>query len=644
MAFALTFVSACEFGPSNNGNEGVGSNSPGKAGGPCRADGTCDPGLECNANIDGERRCIGISDPDGNQGGGGNCGDALPLSWSGSLITHDGDHNLTFTTQNSSMAHAPAESCIASFKALFSTENGCALEVEAQSVVNNEQSARERMLVTRIALDAQTGCSQFPQADWGHYVGSDQNIQGSWIEMNSTVVPPSQTGQSCLRGAELTLTLQGRLSHVSSGKSIEVEPSRFEITGDILSIGSAPQCPGECVTNSHCREQRFCNAERLCEGCESCDSGEVCVEDLCVPQICEADKFRCEGRKLYRCDADGATEALVDTCESAKFCDADEEHCGVCEAGEFECDGQALNRCAQDGLSWQTTELCRDDEVCDEQNGRCEQFDCREGESFCRENDLWSCDDNGKAVLEERCDRDEVCDEREEECVDGERCEDDERFCKGDDIYECDEDDNDHEFVEDCSRNSGEADECHNGYCVPPLDDDDIIGDRDRDESNYQWVVGNIFVAEDFADRLYGFDAYLDIDDEDEELEWSVYEQRRSQGSRTYNRIALERGRARTTGSGWYASPELDIKINRGDYYLIAVGGRHGTQNDSDTHTRVFFGDRNSSGDGDPSFGTFLTSVRSRSSDDLGSSLTENQIQNMDDQNRAYHQRLYIER
>ena len=70
-------------------------------------------------------------------------------------------------------------------------------------------------------------------------------------------------------------------------------------------------------------------------------------------------------------------------------------------------------------------ELCRDDEVCDEANGRCEEFDCDKGEYFCRDNDLWKCDNNGKATLDENCDRDEVCDDRLEKCVSGVRCEDD---------------------------------------------------------------------------------------------------------------------------------------------------------------------------------------------------------------------------
>jgi hypothetical protein len=121
--------------------------------------------------------------------------------------------------------------------------------------------------------------------------------------------------------------------------------------------------------------------------------------------LCTAGEVRCLEGELYRCDADGARESLIETCPAGTQCDEEQQGCvpTACAPGTPACDGDRVVICRADGGGFELegTDCSESDQICWE--GGCTARECAADE--CRGQDSYRCVDDGlRLVLDETCD------------------------------------------------------------------------------------------------------------------------------------------------------------------------------------------------------------------------------------------------
>jgi hypothetical protein len=140
-----------------------------------------------------------------------------------------------------------------------------------------------------------------------------------------------------------------------------------------------------------------CNADRTGYGpavVQDCGTPGRCNASLgsCTAEECTEGTTQCSGSDYQICTA-ARTWQVREACAGAAQCDP-RSGCrpAVCQVTQYRCNGAALERCNVDGTAWIPIDTCETAELCNDSAKRCEAPACRAGELRCsREGSLDRC-------------------------------------------------------------------------------------------------------------------------------------------------------------------------------------------------------------------------------------------------------------
>lgn len=479
-------------------------------------------------------------------------------------------------------ASKAAMACVQAVEVELSSAEDCRLQVRARDVVNDERDSQPQLTITDLRWSVGPGCADVNAADYGEYAGYAEDVAGSWLELPDANIQRPATSPSCMPAFAVGLHLEGVLRSQSTGRpTARILASDLEVSAASVTLEALGACPVQCSEDGHCRGDRICGDDRSCQGCAACAASEICVGDRCESVVCEANGHRCDGPRLLACDELGTMERELESCDTEALCDADAGRCMHCTPGEVRCRGDWVEACADDGLSWLIEEHCRIDQRCASDTASCVELVCEPGRDFCSGPELRRCDADGSDFsIVETCDAGEICQAHLGRCA-PQLCQPSSYFCVNEKRHRCDASGSASTMIEDCIRNS-ELRQCHYGACLP--DRFSEVGGESEERSEYAFTVGNLYEASERT-TLYGFDVALDVNVDVQELLWMVYE-RNNDGDSTYRRVA-EAQTVVDRGRGWYRSPPMNVWLDSGHRYLLAVTGRHGVAGNVRSFTLV---------------------------------------------------------
>jgi len=119
--------------------------------------------------------------------------------------------------------------------------------------------------------------------------------------------------------------------------------------------------PLSCQADQDCfTDKPFCELSLgTCVEClnlDACGENEDCLEGECVPSgsICVPDKFRCLGKVIQQCSADGLSFNQIEVCEFG----CANAQCTVCQPAQTVCSGSVVDKCSLDGSGWVIEDDC----------------------------------------------------------------------------------------------------------------------------------------------------------------------------------------------------------------------------------------------------------------------------------------------
>jgi hypothetical protein len=193
---------------------------------------------------------------------------------------------------------------------------------------------------------------------------------------------------SPVEGPDRSLTLNATYGLKSGSLSAEYDATGFDLTGCDPVYVSDPCGSVECG---------------VMEGivCSSCQGGLVCIENACEDKLCVPGIVYCEGQVVTQCDAQGASNAVLEACDaSSHFCEEGEQDawCSphVCTPDSAMCDGDTRYICDAMGsgpLADSETDCSEQGKVCF--NGACADLVCVPDALFCDGQTLTQCDGSG---------------------------------------------------------------------------------------------------------------------------------------------------------------------------------------------------------------------------------------------------------
>lgn len=345
--------------------------------------------------------------------------------------------------------------------------------------------------------------------------------------------------------------------------------------------------------------------------------------------MCNEGEWLCRDQSLYRCAEDGIELRLVAECAAEEICDASSGTCrATCEPGQLGCVGYCLPntlyclegnvfRCASSGLSSELYFQCGDKSRCVEyaehSQGYCIANRCEPGERLCWGQDIVTCTEEGdippigNSPDDVQCGSNQYC--LDAACHDRE-CEPGSRMCRDADVFQCDNLGRAVSYEEcvapmGCTQLNGDA-ICVRRTCDPGVKScvqnrigtcaDDATGltgasqdctatgqvcdgslsclDRvvellggkdDSHELNDGALVGNVIDVHSDR-RLLELQIYLTLATTGD-LHWLVYEQT---GELGFQQL-FEQLTTAQSGSGFFSSGALDVTLEAGRHYLLAV-------------------------------------------------------------------------
>ncbi|HTQ05434.1 MAG TPA: hypothetical protein VMI54_16335 [Polyangiaceae bacterium] len=201
---------------------------------------------------------------------------------------------------------------------------------------------------------------------------------------------------------------------------------------DPTSAACRPCSPGEWACNGATLESCGPNLRWTPATSGPCASPELCSVSGdrstggCIMPACDTPGGHvCDGNRLLRCSAGRDALVLVDRCGSNDLCDASKADAQaragglgtcvppVCLAGTFACDGATLEHCLDDETGWEALTYCDDASSCNPLTGDCTP--CSPGDAACSGSELWVCGANGFAKSK-TCDAPELCDAGNKTC------------------------------------------------------------------------------------------------------------------------------------------------------------------------------------------------------------------------------------
>lgn len=323
-------------------------------------------------------------------------------------------------------------------------------EGAALSVCNDAQNGWAPMAICPSAAHCSTRLGRCTDQPCGATELARQCNQGGLEECRGggwSVVARCESTGLCNQGTTGDVCLSTSCTDVRGDGEADV-PSPFKCdNGELLRCNdrqSEWEFVETCLNLLHCND--------LSEVLGDLQAAHLSLADLealgCTPPACTPGRYRCDGGRLLRCNADrtgyttpvqdcgspGRCNASLGTC-TAQECTEGTSQCSgsdyqvctaartwetrqscagaaqcdpragcrpaLCEVTQYRCNGAELERCNVDGTAWIPLDTCESAELCNDSAKRCDRPACAVGELRCsREGKLERCSPGREGWLE----------------------------------------------------------------------------------------------------------------------------------------------------------------------------------------------------------------------------------------------------
>jgi hypothetical protein len=314
-------------------------------------------------------------------------------------------------------------------------------------------------------------------------------------------------------------------------------------------------------------------------GSDCAAQGQVCVDGACKKQTCTANATFCEEGNVYQCDAQGIGSKLYQTCSPDYYhCEqypaSNYAQCSYnqCTPGALLCDGNYVKTCTANATIPTSGTDCGVDKYCE--NGACKPAVCKPYEYFCENDDVYYCDDFGRAAyLQQSCLEGSACQLQPNGgalCATL-PCQPSSTACVNNQVGTCKADGSGlAQVTQDCAA-AGNVCSANAACAESVVDELGIEFELETQSSGF--AVGDVIDVTS-SRQLTKLEAYLTLVSP-RDLRWVVFEQ---VGSTFVARI--DKVVANQKGSDYFSSGPLSFTLKSGKRYLFAVnvtGGSYGT-------------------------------------------------------------------
>ncbi len=297
----------------------------------------------------------------------------------------------------------------------------------------------------------------------------------------------------------------------------------------------------------------------------NCSAEQVCINTVCVDQICNPGERRCGAADVEQCNVTGTGWFVAVSCGANFRCEVtDMPLCTArsCEPGQKVCADNAVAVCTDDGRVPNTGESCGDD-ICFQ--GVCEPKQCEPNAELCVDGDVHVCAAPGvQSVLLQDCPNDAPCGPYVDgglACV-APICEPGEGVCLANALGKCGEDGRSLVTTSaDCASTGLVCNQA--GACA--ASSVDLAAQSLEVEAVSGAVSGNAIDAHS-SRRITKLEAHLLLD-VPRDLRWMIFEWQDGTFVTRVNTVTTN-----NVGSSLFASPPLTFNIEAGKRYAVAVG------------------------------------------------------------------------
>lgn len=304
-------------------------------------------------------------------------------------------------------------------------------------------------------------------------------------------------------------------------------------------------------------------------GTDCAAEGQICSAGACKKQTCKPNSTFCEDGDVYQCDSSGVSSSLWQYCTAIyyhceEFPASNYAQCSYneCQPGQLVCDGNYVKTCSADASLPATGMDCGSDNYCE--NGACKPRVCTPYEYFCKDTDVYYCDDYGRAsYMAQDCYNETVCQEQDNggaTCVTL-PCQPGSTACLNNKIGTCSEDGTSlAKVTEDCAA-AGNV--CADAACVESAEE--VLGVAEDVETQSASIAIGDVIDVSSSRKLTELEANLVLV-ASRELRWVVFEQVGSNFVARIDKIVSNQ-----SGSGYFSSGPLDYTLQANKRYLLAV-------------------------------------------------------------------------
>ena len=303
-------------------------------------------------------------------------------------------------------------------------------------------------------------------------------------------------------------------------------------------------------------------------GTDCAAAGEICVEGACKKQTCTPGATFCEGGNVHECDSSGVSSSLWQTCYSDSHCQVYSStyaRCAPneCQPGEEVCHGNTIKTCTASATFPASGTDCGDESYCE--NATCKPSVCTPFEYFCKDKDVYYCDDYGRAAyLAQDCISDTVCQANGDggaSCVTL-PCEPGETTCLNNQVGKCATAGNALEAVtEDCTVAGNVCDNAN--QCVKSVVEKMGLEDEVETQSSGM-AIGNIIDVTSNR-KLTEIGANLVLVAA-RDLRWVVFEYSNGNYVARVDKVVTNQ-----KGTSYFTSGAMSYTLKAGRRYMVAV-------------------------------------------------------------------------
>lgn len=244
----------------------------------------------------------------------------------------------------------------------------------------------------------------------------------------------------------------------------------------------------------------------------------------------------------------------------------DDDAVAECMTGERKCDNTLDNVLECNAVhAWVSVEDCSAPlKMCVESpadNFFCDDLICEPGVKFCKNEDIYTCNADGKGdTLAQNCTDTQYCNTVSLKCEDM-ICEPSDTYCDGGQLKKCAANGSSFEVLDDCAINGGT---CDNAFekCVYIAS----MGGDNASPNNRTGQRGNFFNCTKDA-TVFEFSQRFNFSGS-KTITWAIFE---SENDSVYNRIFIKNSVLSGTGDSQYSTGSINVQLKSGRKYLFTT-------------------------------------------------------------------------